>query len=194
MPYHRVCRTFLGISDLYERLLLSVTVRSVPYPSPLSIAIVVVIAATAQTSLVPFLLLFFCGGSMLFATTAHANLAVMLAAPKHLRPLSLAVNSIALHALGDVPSPTLIGALKDTLAPHCAEGAGALGKQQIVVDGPGFLVDAVGAMGVLGSGEHGVGGGEFDAAWVGSWTGEGAGEGWGTNGAYGLGGISDACR
>lgn len=63
---------------------------------------------------------FFLGGSLLFATTAHANLAVMLASPRHLRPLALAINSVSMHALGDVPSPTLIGALKDALAPHCA--------------------------------------------------------------------------
>lgn len=81
---------------------------------------VLVIAATAQSSLLPFLMFFFLGGSLLFATTAHANLAVMLAAPRHLRPLSLAINSVSMHALGDVPSPTLIGALKDALAPHCA--------------------------------------------------------------------------
>lgn len=80
----------------------------------------ILVTATAQSSLVPFLGLFFVGATLLFAYTSHMNLAIMLAAPKHLRPLAIAINSVMLHALGDVPSPTIVGAVKDALAPHCA--------------------------------------------------------------------------
>ena len=87
--------------------------------------------AMAQSSLLPFLIFFFLGGTLLFATTSHASLAVMLAAPRHLRPLALAINSVSMHALGDVPSPTVIGALKDALAPHCALSGGVGGSSGV---------------------------------------------------------------
>lgn len=80
---------------------------------------VVLVVATAQSSLLPFLVLFFVGAVLLFSYTPHINLAVMLAAPAHLRPLAIAINSVMLHVLGDVPSPTVVGAIKDALAPHC---------------------------------------------------------------------------
>ncbi|CAN0548118.1 unnamed protein product, partial [Ectocarpus sp. 12 AP-2014] len=43
----------------------------------------------------------------------------MPSSPRHLRPLAIAANSIVMHALGDVPSPTIIGWAKDALAPRC---------------------------------------------------------------------------
>ena len=142
-------------------------------------------AATAQSSLIPFLFLFFFGAALLFATSAHSNLSIMLASPKHLRPLSIAVNSILLHALGDVPSPTVIGWMKDAYAPHCVTGggvgggagiAGVLGLSALVGAGFGDGFgdgDGVGAVGL-----------EADAGW--------AGAGGEEEGA--LGAISDACR
>lgn len=121
----------------------------------------------------------------------------MLAAPKDLRPLSLAVNSIALHALGDVPSPTIIGALKDALAPHCAAkgglGSGSL-SSGVPFDVPSGVVGGLGtgagavaeAFGMaLGSG----GGVEFD----GNWEGLAGEEIEGGEGGV-IVGISDACR
>jgi len=57
--------------------------------------------------------------TVLFATTAGFNVAVMLSVPRHLQPLALAVNTVGIHAFGDVPSPILIGAMKDVLAPGC---------------------------------------------------------------------------
>ena len=145
---------------------------------------VLIIAAAAQSTLVPFLVFFFLGGSLLFATTAHANLAVMLSAPKHLRPLSIAVNSITLHALGDVPSPTIVGAMKDALAPHCAENGGVGAKPFL-----SSLASAIGgavrvAMGAVGLSE--------DVGEVGSEGGEG--RGWEATGGGDVGEISDACR
>eukprot|EP00903_Cladosiphon_okamuranus_P014241 g13230.t1 len=143
-------------------------------------ATVLLVAATVQSSLIPFLFLFFFGGALLFATSPHANLSIMLASPKHLRPLSIAVNSILLHALGDVPSPTVIGWMKDAYAPHCVTGGGvgagdgvAGGLRVGAIGGPA-LDDDIGAVGF-----------GADASWV------GAGE---EGGAFGVGGISDACR
>lgn len=140
-------------------------------------------AATAQSSLIPFLFLFFFGAALLFATSAHANLSIMLASPKHLRPLSIAVNSILLHALGDVPSPTVIGWMKDAYAPHCVTGggvgvgagvgAGVVGGLGLSAIGGAALDDAIGAVGFGAA-----------ASWVGT----------GEEGLVGTGGISDACR
>lgn len=135
-------------------------------------------AATAQSSLIPFLFFFFFGAALLFATSAHSNLSIMLASPKHLRPLSIAVNSILLHALGDVPSPTVIGWMKDAYAPHCVTGGGVGARAGV---GPAIA----GGLGLVGGAIRGVGGsggGGVDAGWVGP----------GEEG--GLGGISDACR
>lgn len=144
---------------------------------------VLLVAATAQSSLIPFLFFFFFGASLLFATSAHANLAIMLASPKHLRPLSIAVNSILLHAMGDVPSPTVIGWLKDSYAPHCVTGGGVgvgvSGDLRLsAISGAAFGDvdgDSVGGIVAMGLGA--------DAGWVGAGEEEGA-----------LGGISDACR
>lgn len=147
---------------------------------------VLVIAAAAQSSLIPFLVFFFLGGSLLFATTAHANLAVMLSAPKHLRPLSIAVNSIALHALGDVPSPTIVGALKDALAPHCAETGGVGAKPFL-----SSIASAIGGAVRVAIINSAVGLNE-DVGEVGA--GEGKGGGWEATGAGDVGEISDACR
>lgn len=129
---------------------------------------------------------FFLGGSLLFATTAHANLAVMLAAPRHLRPLSLAINSVSMHALGDVPSPTLIGALKDALAPHCA--VTSVANEMVTFNDGGFDRERKvwQSAGVVSEAFLGGGAGMMDYG-ESSLTGEDVGEGsW-------LG-ISEACR
>eukprot|EP00752_Nemacystus_decipiens_P005091 g4620.t1 len=142
-------------------------------------ATVLLVAATAQSSLIPFLFFFFFGAALLFATSAHSNLAIMLASPKHLRPLSIAVNSILLHALGDVPSPTVIGWMKDAYAPHCVAGGG-VGAGVAVADGLGLAgIDAGTLDGRIGLATTGR---QTDTSWVGA-------GGWGA-----LGGISDACR
>ncbi|CBJ29989.1 conserved unknown protein [Ectocarpus siliculosus] len=128
------------------------------------VATVLLVASTVQSSLIPFLFFFFFGGALLFATASHSNLAVMLSSPRHLRPLAIAVNSIVMHALGDVPSPTLIGWAKDALAPHCVAGEAASG-------GSAFLR---GSESVVGPAARGLGG-LLRAGRV-------------------LGGVSDACR
>ncbi|CAM9690009.1 unnamed protein product [Pylaiella littoralis] len=148
-------------------------------------ATALLVAATLQSSLVPFLFFFFCGGGLLFATASHSNLAVMLASPRHLRPLALAVNSIMLHALGDVPSPTVIGWMKDALAPHCVAGGTGVGEASRSAAAAGTAAGS--ARGSLGS--------EVDVD--GGWVEEGLepAAAWGGYGGGGvLIGISDACR
>ena len=59
------------------------------------------------------------GCTLVFATTTGINLCVMLAVPDANRSVAIAVNSVFIHAFGDVPSPVVAGLLKDTLAPAC---------------------------------------------------------------------------
>jgi hypothetical protein len=43
----------------------------------------------------------------------------MLSVPEQHRGFAVALNSVIIHALGDVPSPVVAGILKDSLAPGC---------------------------------------------------------------------------
>ena len=62
------------------------------------------------------------GCTFLFSTTTGINLLIMFSVPEVNRPFAVALNSVCIHALGDVPSPVVVGYLKDTLAPACSGG------------------------------------------------------------------------
>ncbi|CAM9487979.1 unnamed protein product, partial [Phaeothamnion confervicola] len=151
----------------------------------------VLLAAATATALVPFLAALLCGCFFLFGSTAAINTGIMLSVPTANRSLALAVNTLGIHALGDVPSPIIIGALKDWLAPHCAPctRGGAFG----VLFGGGGGFDG----GSNGSG--GDGGGRSGRAADGSFGGGGgSGDGWSGGGEawqddLGCGPGSDAC-
>eukprot|EP01039_Chlorochromonas_danica_P009498 gene9498-10499_t len=67
-----------------------------------------------------FFLLITIGCTFLFMTTGAITLAVMTAVPMRQRALAIALLSISGHIFGDVPSPSIAGLIKDSLAPHCA--------------------------------------------------------------------------
>ena len=69
------------------------------------------------------------GGCLpLFAATAAMNVAVFESVPRCNRPFGQALAVLAMHALGDVPTPILVGLLKDLYAPACTpDGDGNLG-------------------------------------------------------------------
>ena len=56
----------------------------------------------------------------LFMGSAAATVAVFASVPPAQRSFAIGLNTLAIHVLGDVPSPIAIGALKDSLAPQCA--------------------------------------------------------------------------
>lgn len=56
----------------------------------------------------------------LFAATAAMNVAVFEGVPRRHRAFGIAVATLLMHAFGDVPSPIIVGALKDRWAPACA--------------------------------------------------------------------------
>mmetsp|Transcript_10176 Transcript_10176/g.20467 ORF Transcript_10176/g.20467 Transcript_10176/m.20467 type:complete len:233 (-) Transcript_10176:390-1088(-) len=79
-----------------------------------------------------FAALFFLGMSFLFAITSGINIAVMLAVDPRLKSNAIGLSTLLIHACGDVPSPIIVGALKDRLAPDC------------IIDVSGNFVDPAG--------------------------------------------------
>ena len=67
----------------------------------------------------PFLLLLTLGAFALFMTTAGNNIAIMRSVPREHRSFALALATLGAHLFGDVPSPIVLGALEDSLAPKC---------------------------------------------------------------------------
>jgi MFS transporter, Spinster family, sphingosine-1-phosphate transporter len=58
------------------------------------------------------------GALSLCATTAGINLAIMASVRPESRSFAIGIGTLLIHALGDVPAPTVIGALADNLAPQ----------------------------------------------------------------------------
>lgn len=54
-----------------------------------------------------------------FSTSAGITRCTMLLFPHHMRAFALAWQNLMIHAVGDVPSPVVVGALLSKLAPHC---------------------------------------------------------------------------
>ncbi|ETW00542.1 hypothetical protein H310_07130 [Aphanomyces invadans] len=66
-----------------------------------------------------FLLCFGLALCFLFATTSSNAIVILLCVDPTRRSLAVGVNTLLLHLLGDVPSPIILGALKDAWAPDC---------------------------------------------------------------------------
>lgn len=67
-----------------------------------------------------FLFVFVVGALLLFVCTASINMVTMLSVPPANRSFAIALCTLTIHALGDVPSPIIVGAILDALAPACA--------------------------------------------------------------------------
>ncbi|RHZ12191.1 hypothetical protein DYB26_003259 [Aphanomyces astaci] len=79
-----------------------------------------------------FLLCFGLALCFLFATTSSNAIVILLCVDPSRRSLAVGVNTLILHLLGDVPSPIILGALKDAWAPDC----GSIEKDGAVVLNP----------------------------------------------------------
>ena len=55
-----------------------------------------------------------------FATSAGISRAVMLVVPVHVRPFALGLNTLILHALGDVLAPLILGLIIGAWSPACS--------------------------------------------------------------------------
>lgn len=75
--------------------------------------------AAFATTAPQYLGLLFVGTLPLFAATTPMNVAIFESVPRENRALGQAIGILVMHALGDVPSPIIVGALKDAFAPAC---------------------------------------------------------------------------
>lgn len=75
--------------------------------------------AALATERAAFLGRLFVGTLPLFAATAPMNVAILESVPRANRALGQGLGVLFLHAFGDVPTPILVGYLKDTVAPAC---------------------------------------------------------------------------
>ena len=82
-----------------------------------------------------FFLFFQLGCIFLFMSTSGFSICTMLSVKKEHRSFGLALSILCVHVLGDVPSPIVVGWVKDTLSPKC------------VVDANGDIEDMSGCMG-----------------------------------------------
>ncbi|KAG6409044.1 hypothetical protein SASPL_132119 [Salvia splendens] len=72
-------------------------------------------AAFCFRSLYVFLALFAIGQLLVFATQAPVNFVCLRCVEPSLRPLSMAMSTVAIHVFGDVPSSPLVGLLQDRI-------------------------------------------------------------------------------
>ncbi|CAN0865028.1 Probable sphingolipid transporter spinster homolog 2 [Linum grandiflorum] len=66
-------------------------------------------------SLSGFIPLFVVGELLIFATQAPVNYVCLHCVEPSLRPISMAVSTVSIHILGDVPSSPLVGVLQDSI-------------------------------------------------------------------------------
>ncbi|KAK1941688.1 putative sphingolipid transporter spinster 1 [Phytophthora citrophthora] len=77
--------------------------------------VMVVFASTKMLCLVFLTLCLF----FMCALSVPETIAVLELFPKSRQAMAVAANTLIIHALGDVPSPIVLGAIKDSWAPHC---------------------------------------------------------------------------
>ena len=132
--------------------------------------------AFVSTSFPAFLAFFLLGETAAFVTQAPINAVVLWSVPPGARPLACSMTTVAIHALGDVPTPPLFGATLQALA-----GGGALRPEHWRVALCAFTAGLLVSAGVLartamraGSGAgRGAGGREGDDGEQGGDGGEG---------------------
>ncbi|RHY09415.1 hypothetical protein DYB25_003420 [Aphanomyces astaci] len=57
--------------------------------------------------------------TFVFTTQSAQTLVILYSVSKHRRGVAMGLNTFLLHLVGDVPSPVILGALKDKWAPNC---------------------------------------------------------------------------
>jgi MFS family permease len=99
---------------LSDRLLL-VTKQSYLWVSGIATLIAAPLALAGLTSAVPavYWTAIVTAQLLLFASTGPVNSAIVNVVPPEIRATAVAVSIFAIHILGDVPSPSLIGAISD---------------------------------------------------------------------------------
>jgi hypothetical protein len=87
----------------------------------MTISFLLLLFTVNATSLGEFLVLLFAAQIFLFLPTASITMSILTSVPPAQRPAAVAFQTTMLHALGDVPSPIVLGKLMDTWAPLCGQ-------------------------------------------------------------------------
>ncbi len=66
-----------------------------------------------------FMIVVLLGTGIIFATASAINIACMMAVERNSRSFAIAFMTVIMHLFGDVPSPIIVGAMKDSWAPGC---------------------------------------------------------------------------
>ena len=83
------------------------------------VGFILLLPMTFTNSTTIFVVSMLLGCICLFTATVFFNLGAMLCVPKENRSFAIGLLTFGLHAMGDVPSPIVVGWLKDSLAPAC---------------------------------------------------------------------------
>ena len=115
-----------------------------------AIAFVLLMLAFQAPRLGGFIPLFAAGEFFLFSIGACVSAAVLWSVPLRLRSLSMSVTTIAIHVLGDVPAPPLVGAFQDLMVarygPRPANWRLSLGIVTLTLALSGLLFHAAGQL------------------------------------------------
>jgi hypothetical protein len=85
----------------------------------------VIIIPACFLNVTAFLLLLFVGCFALFLSTAAVSVVILKVVPPQSRALAFGLQIVIIHVLGDVPSPVVVGLLKDAIAPDSMKTDGS---------------------------------------------------------------------
>jgi len=80
-----------------------------------ALSIVFALASVLTARLIPSMICLAFANFFLFGTSAPVNAALLSVAPRNMRSLAMAMSILLMHALGDLPSPFLMGWMTDEL-------------------------------------------------------------------------------
>eukprot|EP00644_Phytophthora_capsici_P007997 jgi/Phyca11/553959/estExt2_Genewise1Plus.C_PHYCAscaffold_580017 len=103
-------------SEIGRRCMISV--QALFYFMLAAVVFGLVMVAFATTKMLCLIFLTLCLFFMC-ALSVPETIAVLELFPKSRQSMAVAANTLIIHALGDVPSPIVLGLIKDSWAPHC---------------------------------------------------------------------------
>ncbi|EQC29345.1 hypothetical protein SDRG_12809 [Saprolegnia diclina VS20] len=81
-----------------------------------------------MNSKIVFLIFLFLGLLLIFSTQTATTIVVLMSVTRSQRGYAMGLNTLLLHLFGDVPAALVLGALKDSWAPHCGSSIDETGK------------------------------------------------------------------
>ena len=105
-----ICTRVFGLETIEASLLLTVVLMIAAWP--------ICFVAFTTTNFSIFVSCMFVGQLFAFATTSPVNGVLLWCVPSTTRTLSMALSVLAMHLLGDVPSPVVVGAMFEAMPDH----------------------------------------------------------------------------